>query len=59
MNATEQLPTALADEIRMLAQAAFASGFQVVGILSSVLLIGIAVISMASLRDKSSIKGNE
>ena len=47
MNA-EQLPTALADEIRMLAQAAFASGFQVVGILSSVLLIGIAVISMAS-----------
>lgn len=59
MNAAEQLPTALADEIRMLAQAAFASGFQVVGILSSVLLIGIAVISMASLRDKSSIKGNE
>lgn len=59
MNAAEQLPAALADEIRMLAQAAFASGFQVVGILSSVLLIGIAVISMASLRDKSSIKGNE
>ncbi|PCL94971.1 hypothetical protein [Paenibacillus lautus] len=58
MNAEEKLPTALADEIRMLAKAAFASGFQVVGILSSVLLIGIAVISMASLRDKSPIKGN-